>query len=146
MSLTSSQLSVIEKRPATIMCAMNVEASPTSTGLAGASAGVSEGSKGAIGMVLRVHDTTLLAINCHLAKHDVERRREQYGLLCRMLGEGLALPGMLAAYVVRRQRALTRSTLRLLFRGYRPSAWWFEVCIHHQKRSDHFHVNLHDQK
>ena len=60
---------------------------------AGASAGVSEGSKGAIGMVLRVHDTTLLAINCHLAKHDVERRREQYGLLCRMLGEGLALPG-----------------------------------------------------
>ena len=42
--------------------------------------------------MIRVKDTTLLAINCHLAKHDVQKRRDQYGDLCRKLGEGLGLP------------------------------------------------------
>jgi hypothetical protein len=45
---------------------------------AGASAGLSEGSKGAIGMVLQVGGTSILLINCHLAKHSLAKRRDQY--------------------------------------------------------------------
>jgi hypothetical protein len=59
-------------------------------GAAGASAGINEGSKGAVGALIRVKDTTLLAVSCHLAKHDMQKRRDQYGDICRKLAEGLA--------------------------------------------------------
>ena len=63
-------------------------------GAAGASAGMNEGSKGAVGMLIRVKDSTLLAISSHLAKHDPQKRRDQYGDLCRKLAEGLAAPSV----------------------------------------------------
>jgi hypothetical protein len=66
-------------------------------GAAGASAGINEGSKGAVGALIRVKDTTLLAISCHLAKHDMQKRRDQYGDICRKLAEGLAASSPLSS-------------------------------------------------
>lgn len=66
-------------------------------GAAGASAGINEGSKGAVGALMRVKDTTLLAVSCHLAKHDLQKRRDQYGEICRKLAEGLAVSSVSSA-------------------------------------------------
>ena len=48
--------------------------------------GRKEGSKGAVAMVMRVYDTSLCCINCHLAANKLPKRMEQYKLVVDKLG------------------------------------------------------------
>lgn len=54
--------------------------------------GATEGSKGGAGVVLKIHDTTIAFVNCHLASKKYVVRYEQYKELCRELGAKLGHP------------------------------------------------------
>ena len=46
--------------------------------------GASEGSKGGVGVALRVYDTSMVFVNCHLASKKIKMRVEQYMELCKL--------------------------------------------------------------
>ncbi len=49
--------------------------------------GASEGSKGGVGLAIRVHDSTIAFVNCHLASKKMKMRFDQYMDLCKSLGK-----------------------------------------------------------
>ena len=75
-----------------IFCTRRALADVCVVASAGAPAGLSEGSKGAIGVLLRVRGTTMLVLSCHLAAHSVTRRRDQYAHICAEIGSKLGCP------------------------------------------------------